>query len=165
MPNPILESGLAAMAFARRNTLAFVEDVPDEKLCHQPVPGANHAAWVLGHLAYSDDVFVSGVGGRPVKCSEAWQKQYGMGSTPTASRSAYPSKAELMDQLAARRADLVAWFQSLNEEQLAAPLPEGWTDFAPNQAAFPAAIVWHEGMHAGQLTVVRKSLGIPPKMG
>ena len=34
--------------------------------------------------------------------------------------------------------------------------------FAANLGMLMTSIAWHEGLHAGQLTVVRKSLGLAP---
>ena len=51
----------------------------------------------------------------------------------------------------------------MSDDQLASPLPEDFKTFAPSLAALPSSIAWHEGMHSGQLTMIRKSLGIGRK--
>ena len=50
-------------------------------------------------------------------------------------------------------------------EQLISPVPEEWNSFGANYGILMGTLAWHEGLHAGQLTVIRKSLGIVPKFG
>ena len=49
----------------------------------------------------------------------------------------------------------------MDEQQLLTPLPDEMSSFAPNFAAVMSSIAWHEGFHAGQLSAVRRSLGLP----
>jgi len=162
MNRQTLESGLTTMAFSRDMLVSFAEDIPDDKLCFQPFPGANHAIWTLGHLAWADDYFVR-LGGRAGGLPAGWADAVQWGSTPKADRSIYPPRSEVMEQLAASREALTAWLRSLTEAQLIAPLPDETKRFAANFAALPASIAWHEGFHAGQIAVIRKALGLKPK--
>jgi hypothetical protein len=87
----LFETGKAAIDLARRCTLKLIDGIPPDKVCHQPVPGANHALWVLGHLACSDDFFATKLGDREPVIDPGWQELFGMGSKPTDAPSAYPS--------------------------------------------------------------------------
>ena len=165
MADLVLESGLNVLAFARHATLGFISDIPPDKLHHQPTEGGNHALWILGHLAVSDDLFLSKLGGTPAKCAEDWFKRFGMGSKPSPNAKDYPPVAEVKDHLAARREDLLVWFKSMDEAKLRESLPAGWTEFAPTYAGLMFSMAWHEGLHGGQLTIIRKSLGLAPKFG
>ena len=165
MANLALENGLSTMAFARQNTMSFLEDIPEDKVCFQVCPGANHALWVLGHLTTADDYFLSSIGGKEWRCDEKFKALFGMGSRPTGSPSDYPRMDEVKELLHDRREALVAWFRSMSEEQLAQPWSGDVAGFAANHCALMSSIAWHEGLHAGQLTVVRKALGIKPKVG
>lgn len=160
-----IDGGLAALEFARGATLKLAADIPEDKMTHRPQPGANHAAWLLGHLAYADDGFHAKLSGNPSQLSENHAALFGMGSEPTDDADAYPSKAELIATLEKTHATLVEWFQSLDEEKLASPLPEDWAMFGPNHAAVASTLAWHEGMHAGQLVEVRRSLDLPRAFG
>ena len=53
----------------------------------------------------------------------------------------------------------------MSGERLAAALPEDWQVFAKSYGVLINTIAWHEGMHAGQLTVIRRELGLGPKFG
>ncbi len=44
-------------------------------------------------------------------------------------------------------------------------LTDDLQSFAPSHAALIPTIAWHEGMHIGQLTVIRKSLSLDPVFG
>ena len=160
----LLESGKAALDLARRQTLRLAQDIPPDKLCHQPVPNANHALWVLGHLAVSDDYFQSQLGGRKPVLDESWNKLFATGSKPTSNRSAYPKLDEVKAGMERSRKALLDWLGSLDDRKLMSPMPANWTEFAPTFAALAGTVAWHEGLHAGQLSVVRRSLGLPPTM-
>lgn len=161
MSNPAQENGLAALGFARQLTLGLLEDIPDDKLFQQPTPGGNHAVWVMGHLTVTDDDFLTSVAGREAKCPEAWQSLFRMGSKPTDNPGDYPSVAELGQHLQFRREELIGWFKSLDEAKLESALPEEF--IAKTYGASMSTLAVHEGLHAGQLTTVRRSLDIGPK--
>jgi len=165
MKDGVKDTGLAVLAFARHKTLALLEDIPQNELLHQPVPGGNHALWILGHLAGTDDQILTGLVPRASNLPESWPMQFGQGSTPIARASAYPGLTAIKDRLAAMRAELERWFASLSDDTLRSPLPDDWKPFAPTYGALMSSIAWHEGLHAGQLTVIRRSLGIAPKFG
>jgi len=165
MAGGLKSAGLATLAFARRNTLRLFEDIPADQLLHQPVPGGNHALWIVGHLAYVDDMFMTGLMPRASKLPENWANLFGQGSVPSGDASTYPAIAEIRERGEALRGELVGWFESMSEEKLLAPLPEEWKPFAPTYGAMMSSLAWHEGLHAGQLSVVRRSLGIGPKFG
>jgi uncharacterized damage-inducible protein DinB len=165
MSSTMIEGGLIVLEFSRRALLGMLEDIPKDRWVHQPITTANHAAWIVGHLAHTDNFFLTSVAGRPSQIPAEWDSLFGMGSQPVGDASAYPNSAELKDQLRARREDLIAWLRGLSEAQAQSELPEELRVFAPSVGALPNSIAWHEGMHTGQLTVVRKSLGIAPKFG
>lgn len=165
MATHILETGLATLAFARKATLGLLDGLTDDQWLHQPFAGANHAMWIAGHIACSDEYFTNKVGGRPFNKFEAWQDKFFMNSKPTAEAKAYPPVTEVREALANNREQLISWFQTMDAAKLAAPLPDDLKDFAPTHGALIGTIAWHEGLHAGQLTVVRKSLGLSPVFG
>ena len=154
------ETGKATMDLSRSCTLKMVEDIPPDKLCHQPAPGANHALWVLGHLACTDDFFATALGGRESLIDDAWNKMFGMGSKPQDDPSAYPSLDEILDLLKKTREAMLETFEAMGEEKLQEQTPEEWRVFAPTYAATMASVAFHEGFHAGQVSAVRRSLGL-----
>lgn len=165
MASSLLATGLAALEFSRKVTLGLAEDIPDGKFLHQPFPGANHALWVLGHLACTDEFFLNKVGGKPGRRFDKWSGIFFMGSKPTPNAVDYPPISEVRLALDEGRGRLVEWFKSLGDSELMMPLPDELKNFAPSRAALMSTIAWHEGLHAGQLSVCRKSLGLQPKFG
>lgn len=165
MAHQLLEAGLKVLEFARGATFGFLEDIPENQWCKQPIEGGNHTAWVVGHLASTDDYFLTTLSGRPSNLPEAWKTMFGAGSKPVADLSAYPAVAELKSKLSGCREDLIAWLKSLDDKKLLSPLPQDLQMFAPTHAGLSFSLAWHEGLHSGQLTMVRRSLGIAPKFG
>ncbi len=165
MTSPLLETGLAGLAFARQATLGLFEEIPDTKVCHQPFAGANHPLWILGHLSCYDEYFMKELGGRPYNQYEKWEKLFFMGSRPTPNPGDYPPIAEVKAALDKNRHDLLAWLRSLSDAELTKPIHGDLSQFAANRGMLMSTIAWHEGLHAGQLTVIRKSLGLSPKFG
>ncbi|MCH8005148.1 MAG: DinB family protein [Planctomycetes bacterium] len=155
------EIGKATLELARRSTLKLVADIPAEHHCHQPVPKANHATWVLGHLANTDNFFLTSLGGRDPVIDKSWGDLFGMGSEPTGDPGRYPSLTEVKAGCERARAALIDWFASMDDQKLQSPLPDQMKGFAPNYAGVMGTLAWHEGLHAGQLSAVRRSLGLP----
>ncbi len=157
--------GMAAMVFSRKTMNGFLDSIPEDKWCHQATAGCNHPLWLVGHIAWTDDYFLQTLAGKESAIPESWAETFGMGSKPTDSMRDYPPVAEVREHFNAVRESLLAWYGGLNDEQLAQPLPEQLAGFAPNHAALGATMAWHEGMHTGQLTMARKSLGLEPIFG
>ncbi|MBU0641554.1 MAG: DinB family protein [Planctomycetes bacterium] len=163
MAEMVLTNGLVAIGFARRATLGLLEEIPADKACHQIFPGANHALWIVGHLAAGENSFLTSLAGVTTDFPAEWNDLFATGSTPHPDPGKYPTLTEVRAQLDRRREELIRWFKDMSDEQLAAPLPAEYEAFARNHAALLPSIAWHEGLHAGQLTVIRKALGLPPR--
>ena len=159
------ESGRAVLEFARRITLKMVDDIPADELCTRPAGGGNHALWVLGHVASTDDVFAAIIGKRASVLDDSWESLFGMKSEPSDDPSVYPPLDEVKAAMDRSRQSLLSVYESLDEQQLLAPLPDELKQFAPNTGGVAFTIAWHEGFHAGQLSAVRRSLGLPRATG
>jgi len=141
----------------------LLSEIPDERLTEQPLPGVNHPAWILGHLALTADGVGETLGGQKTLPAE-WKTLFGQGSKPSSVRSAYPSKSELLQAFE-------GYHQRLRE-QAAAAGPEVLSQPTPNpiaRAAFPTLkelaafiLTGHVGVHLGQLSAWRRMIGLPP---
>ena len=160
--NPKLETSLVALEFSRHFTTALLDAIPEDQYCHQPFPGANHALWVLGHLPCVDAFLMQVCGGPADSQLEKMQPLFGMHSTPTPQRSNYPPLAEVRAWYQAARQNVLDWLRGQDEQQLRTPLPDPLKQIAADRLALVARLAIHESAHAGQLTVVRKSLGLAP---
>jgi hypothetical protein len=141
----------------------LVADIPDERMCVQPVPGQvmNHAAFLLGHLAWTSDTVVGLLGVQPTGAA-AWKDTVGMGATPSDDRSLYPSKADLLEALADAHGRLIAALPNATPELLAQPAPERIrARFRTVGNALAGVMTAHESMHLGQLSAWRRAQGLP----
>src|SRR5437867_10673421 len=73
----------------------LVSEIPDERMTAQPLAGVNHPAWILGHLALTADGTLEKLGGQKALPAD-WATLFAPGSKPSAVRSVYPSKDELL---------------------------------------------------------------------
>ena len=163
--NQTIEAGIATLKFSRGATIKLLESIPPDARVLCPVKGANHATWIAGHIALTDDYFFKTVGDQPGTLPESWESLFGMGSKCESSSDAYPAWDEIIAAMHERRATLIDWFGAMSADELAEPLSDDLREFAPNRAALMPAIAWHEGFHAGQLTAVRRSLGMESMFG
>jgi hypothetical protein len=134
---------------------------PDD-WCRQVVPGTNHALWFAGHMATTDNYFIGQVAPGHEKQLDRWDKLFGMGSKPTNDPDDYPPVAEVLDMMRERRGVLVELLRGCTDAELAGPPAAGASDFLPDLASIYEMTPWHEMLHLGQVTVVRRSLGHRP---
>ena len=147
----------------RQTTLQLLEafNTPEEWV-HQVHPTANHALWFLGHMGLTDNFMIAMLSADKKVERPDLSEQFGMGSQPTANAADYPSVDEVRQFMDERRAALLECLDAMTEEDLAQPMPEGAPDFMTDIASAFEMITWHEGVHVGQLTVARRSLGHAP---
>lgn len=167
-PNPILNISMLTandLLFSYRwgvDTFAkLVSDVADEDMARQPVEGINHPAWLLGHVGTYHEVIAL------LLLSESfdnpWDSPCGKNSTPSADRSLYPSKEELLKHHEAAAA--------LASKTIAEAKPEAWTrpmdhptwgkQFATVAPAVVFLATTHQSLHLGQLSGWRRAMGLP----
>ncbi len=129
---------------------------------HQVHEQANHALWFAGHMGTVDNFMLGLAAPEHVQEKPGYQEKFGMGSRPTSSVEDYPPVDEVLAFMRERREAVLEALAGLSDEDLAKPCPEGSPGFMTDTASAFEAIVWHEAMHAGQVTVARRQLGHPP---
>jgi uncharacterized damage-inducible protein DinB len=162
MSHQLRDQILTAYDWTQTQLQKIFDAIPREHFLHQPSPGANHALWSMGHLATVDQFFLKSVAGRDSGVFERYATLFFAKSTPSPNADAYPPIDAVREYFDSSRKAFRAWIESLDDERLAAPLPAEQQRFAPNYAGMLMRLLWHEGMHYGQLTVLRKSLGLAP---
>lgn len=154
-------SGLHVMGVTRDLLDKALADFTGDALVAQPFKGANHALFIMGHLAVSDAFFLRTIGGSPTAVPENWDELFGMGAEPQADIAAYPPEEEVRQALTRAREELVAHLRALDDQALAAPTPEPLQNVADCVAGLTSFIAMHDGMHTGQTLSLRKALGMP----
>jgi len=133
-----------------------------EEWTFQVHPNCNHALWFAGHMAQSDNFFLSLVAPQRAIPLPDFQAKFGMGSQPTSDASQYPPASSVVGTMRERRAALLAALDAMSEEDLGKKTPDGAPDFLPDVASVFELAVWHEGQHRGQVSVARRALGYKP---
>ncbi|MEM6799353.1 MAG: DinB family protein [Planctomycetota bacterium] len=148
-------------------TLSFCEslmaDVTDEELRHQPAPGVNTPAWILGHLAICTD-FALTLLGQPKRLPDDWHVAFARGSDPASTEGPAPSRDQLLTALREGHAAVSEVLPAADEAALAEPNPLVILAKAfPTKADLLAHLLTtHEAMHLGQLSSWRRQMGRPP---
>jgi len=140
----------------------LVADIPEDKMCVQPAAGMNHAAWVLGHLAFVFDSMLRVFGPKPSMAPER-AALFNLSSKPHTDRAAYPSKAALLEEYEATYRRLVAAIKEAPQEALDREFPN--PKLRPMLPTVGVAMVHilasHHALHLGQLSAWRRAQGLP----
>jgi hypothetical protein len=110
----------------------------------------------------SDNFFISSLSPEQTEKRPEFEKAFGTGSQPTSNPADYPPPEQVLEYMNERRATLLAILDRLDEADLEKPLAKGTPDFLPDVVSVFEMAVWHEGLHSGQLSVCRRSLGHKP---
>ena len=140
---------------------AVVDDLSPAEFESQPIPGVNSIAWMLGHLALTDRRIVGLLGGPLPALPDGFEAPFKTTKQPAVGQKGLGDPKELLAIFDAHRRALIVAVRAATPEQLAAPLPTPHPLFKTvgEAAAFLAV---HVGLHAGQVTVIRRALGYPP---
>lgn len=140
------------------------EDLTEPEFHHQPVPGANSAAWIVGHLAVTARRTAERVGATELPVlTEDFVGRYSQSKKPAEVQSDLGTKEELLSLFTRCTDKLMEALGTLPAESLDGPaLNPG--RFANN---YGEAILFgslHFAMHCGQISMIRRSLGKPPQV-
>ena len=158
-PNDLLAGGYR---MARQLLHRLVDDLTEEEFRHQPVPGANSAAWIIGHLGVTARRTADRLGatGLP-ELTEEFVGRFSATKQPAGVQVDLGTKAELLALFDGCVEKLIGAIGALPAEALANP-PAGGPALATNYGEAVLFGAMHVTMHTGQLSTVRRSLGKPP---
>ncbi|MCC7146159.1 MAG: DinB family protein [Phycisphaeraceae bacterium] len=142
----------------------LLADLPEEKMTAVPAgtEKMNHAAWILGHLAFVADFYGSQLG-LPAKAPKEWQDMFSMTSKPEYRQGLYPAKAVMLKVLEDSHARIAGFARQQSAEfWTKPPTLERWKARFPTMAHVAVHImVNHEAIHLGQLSAWRRAMGLP----
>lgn len=136
----------------------------DEALT-QPVPGAvNPPAYILGHLAISND-FALSLLKQPTVCPKSWAVAFGPGSSPDKMKIEFPSRIALLEALQTGYERIVAAAPDADPEAMAQPHSVAVFQGTPIQTVGDCVallMTTHFSLHIGQLSLMRRQRGHAP---
>jgi len=137
----------------------FTADLSDAEYFKPPAEGANHAAWLLGHVACSEDSIVSEITGAPKRIPEATHELFNRGSTCVPDPRKYPSRRQIDELFRNSRANTIEALTKYDDRKWEEPSPEGWDkSMFPTMGAMWALQGTHQFWHIGQLAVCRQAM-------
>jgi DinB superfamily len=157
---------LHQMQWARQYTRQLIDSVPYELWYKRPGDAPSHIAWQVGHLSVAQyGLMLFRQRGRmpgDLEIMPGWlRKQFGKGTVPSESEAGMPAPHELLDLM-----DKIDRQSQLEARQYSAQLLSEPTEMP--YAAYPiklGALLFcpiHEALHAGQIGVLRRLLGLAP---
>lgn len=136
-------------------------DMTDAELLVRPVPGANHAAWQIGHLIQSEAMMMGSFGAKMPELPAGFSDTYDRNGTKIDDPGKFLPKAKLMELFEKVRGGTIAWVKTATPAQFELPSPERMRAMAPTAVDMVGMAMAHVAMHVGQIQVLRRKLGKP----
>jgi hypothetical protein len=157
--NTLLAEVLAGNLGFLQGTLS---DFSDADMLVRPVPGANHAAWQLGHLIVAESNMVNAAKtGAGAELAAGFAEKFKKTTAGNDDPSFFPKKGELLAQFDKVRQATIAFAKNVTQAELNKPMPEPISGFAPTVEHLLTLMPVHVAMHVGQFQVLRRKLGKP----
>lgn len=155
---------VSQQAWTRQYCLQLLEDVPEKDWYVIPSGMTSHIAWQVGHLAVAQyGLMLFRQRGRAegdIDLMPSWlRKQFGRGTQPMVYSDSAPSPQELLDRLNAIHQRAAVETKTLQAATLREPCDLPYCLFPTKLGALMMATV-HEGIHAGQIGLLRRGLGL-----
>lgn len=154
------------LAFTRGYTRRLLDAAPQELWFQTPSAGASCIAWQVGHLAMAEyRLALERVRGTLAEddslVPQAFLAAFGRDSQPGSDAVGRYSAAELLAVFDRVHAAATTFLETLDPSWLDLPVQK------PHSIAKSRfdALLWcihHEGVHAGQIGLLRRQLGLPP---
>lgn len=161
----LAEVVLACKSLAARFLPGFTEENRTAQGEHLP----NHLMWTLGHVSFYLHVAAGRIDGKPAPENDFGsdlgrgagrfsESSIGFGSVPVNDPKAYPSLARGVAIFEAACDRLAAAARSADDATLARKID--WMGMQIAQAQLVTRIMFHVGVHTGQLMDLRRALGL-----
>ena len=141
----------AAFAHCRAGTYALFADLDEDEFRRQPHPDFSPAGWHLGHIAYTEAVWLAGHGAGEALLAPRWKRVFDVDGLPRHQRAEnLPAKAAV-----------VGYAEEIRERTLnylpIAPLAE--------EERVWRFVLQHEAQHGETITFLRTLMGDTPVVG
>jgi len=155
---------VSSLTFARDCIEKLLKDWPADKRTYQSAPTDNHAIWILGHLAVTDVWLLGSIGIKDNLVPDTYEALFGYGSIVKPDAEEYPSFDEVKGYFDSVRAKLTTWLAEASPEDLMQSTKEASGGFFDDILDGLKIAAWHEGWHAGQLSSLRRAIGLGPAL-
>ena len=153
---------IEGMENSRDFLLGLLRSLSDEHLAARAGGAGNHALWIMGHIAQSDDAIVSAFTNKPSCLPDGHGALFAAKTSVSDNADDYPSRDELLERMTNARERVIRWVKSLDDQSALQKSPEQLAAFAANPIAAAHGVSQHEFMHAGQVATIRASLSLKP---
>lgn len=162
----IRDAAVAQIQFARRYTLELLEATPEKDWFVIPDGLPTHIAWQVGHLSVSQyGLLMFRIRGRDPDdldlIPSRFRKAYSRQSTPSENTAKQPTAAELLERLAEVHRRSIEEINKTSAETLMEPVDMPYAAY-PTKLGAVMFCPLHEQIHAGQIGLIRRSLGLDP---
>ncbi|SMP78029.1 DinB superfamily protein [Neorhodopirellula lusitana] len=162
----MLQSAIGQIEFARAYTLGLLDATPRDRWFERPNGATSQIAWQVGHLAVSQyGLLMFRMRGRHPDDLELipgrFRKAYARGSKPSDSADGQLTPDELFDKLARVHELAMQEIANVDPVSLLDPLDMPYAAY-PCKLGAALFCPLHETLHAGQIGVIRRGLGLDP---
>ena len=161
-----LEIAKQNIASAREYTLTLLDGLTDEQWFWTPEPAVSHIAWQVGHIAmaqYGLTLFRqrgrADVDGSLIP--NRFRKKVMKGTKPEAAPDSYLPPNEILDVLHRVNDQMLLEIDGLDGPGLDEPVEMPYAGFPTCYGSLLFAAS-HEMLHAGQIGMLRRLMGLPP---
>lgn len=159
------QTALDAVTFSHGFLVKIIDSFPADRRTYQTSRADNHVLWTLGHFCTTYEWICGMLKEGGTKFPAEYQALFGMKSEPKPDAKLYPSYDELRKNFDRSYDAFIAAFQATSDADLVKPTVSDSGGFVPNRLAVMQIVTWHDGWHSGQLSTLRRSLGLPSVFG
>jgi hypothetical protein len=164
-----------AIEQSRSLVLRFIAGFDDSNHTRQAAHLPNHFAWCMGHLAFTMHRVGLALDGGPIPEADFIEKAprgdaqrfatetIGFRSTPVDDKAIYPTHARCIEIFSSAIDRLAHAAGSADDATLDRTIP--WGVGESQLAALVPRMVYHNGVHVGQLIDLRRALGMKNVLG
>lgn len=161
----MFEREIALYQFTNGYLKSIIKDFDDQRFTSPIAEGVNPPAWVVSHIAISNDFILALLGDDQRVCPQSWRDAFGPRMSPSQLRMPYPTRSELVDALD-RGCELVSVTASkadpaFMDQPHSVELFRG-TPVKTNGDAVALLMTAHLSTHVGQLSIMRRQGGFAP---
>ena len=161
----LAEAVLASKGFLTRYVAGFKDENCTKQSEHLP----NHVVWCLGHCAMTMHRAAGHIDGQPIPNADFSKDDVGtgskfhtesvaFGSAPSDDKTHYPFLARAVEIYSAACDRLAAAVRAADEATLNGTIK--WRESELSLWALVMRVTFHNGMHGGQITDLRRALGL-----